>query len=168
MRYLSLAALLAVLWLGLSGHFEGLILAMGAASVALVVWLARRMQVIDEEGMPLDSLHRAAPYSIWLLGQIVKANLAMLPVLFARRPAIRPRVIVVPAGVEHCPVAADLESHVGPWAAHNYIEGGGSFSSASLLAEKLGKINLLTLLGIRGPLFEKLLVETSGGPGHAF
>ena len=98
MRHLSLAALLAVLWLGLSGHFEGLILAMGVASVALVVWLARRMRVIDEEGMPLDSLHRAAPYSLWLLGQIVKANLAMLPVIFARRPAIRPRVLTIPAG----------------------------------------------------------------------
>lgn len=90
--------MLAALWLGISGHFEGLILAMGAASVALVVWLSRRMRVIDEEGMPLDALHRAIPYSIWLLGQIVKANLAMLPVIFARRPAIRPRVLTIPAG----------------------------------------------------------------------
>ena len=71
---------------------------MGVASVTLVVWLARRMRVIDEEGMPLDALHRALPYSFWLLGQIVKANLAMLPVIFARRPAIRPRVLTIPAG----------------------------------------------------------------------
>lgn len=98
MRHLSLATLLAVLWLGLSGHFEGLVLALGAASVSLVVWLARRMRVVDEEGLPLDSLHRAIPYSFWLLGQIVKANLAMLPVIFTRRPAIKPRVLTISAG----------------------------------------------------------------------
>lgn len=73
-------------------------MALGAASVTLVVWLARRMRVVDEEGLPLGSIPRAVPYSLWLLGQIVKANLAMLPVIFARRPAIRPRVLIIPAG----------------------------------------------------------------------
>lgn len=98
MRHLLLAVLLAVLWLAISGHFEGLILAMGAVSVALVVWLSRRMRVVDEEGMPLDSIHRALPYSFWLLGQIVQSNLAMLPVIFGGRSRIRPRLLRIPAG----------------------------------------------------------------------
>lgn len=98
MRNFVLAALLTLLWLGLSGHFEILVLEMGVVSIALVVWLSRRMRVVDEEGMPFDSIHRAIPYSLWLLGQIVKSNLAMVPIILKRRPPIHPKVLRVPAG----------------------------------------------------------------------
>jgi multicomponent Na+:H+ antiporter subunit E len=48
-----LTVALALLWLLLSGFFLPLLLALGAASVALTVWLARRMDLIDHEGVPL-------------------------------------------------------------------------------------------------------------------
>lgn len=98
MRHLVLAGLLTLLWLGLSGHFEILVLEMGVASIVLVVWLSRRMRVVDEEGMPFDAIQRALPYSFWLLGQIFKSNLAMVPIILKRRPPISPQVVRVPAG----------------------------------------------------------------------
>ena len=98
MRYLSLAVVLVSLWLLLSGHTEALILGLGGASVALVLWLSRRMRLVDEEGVPFDSLHRALPYSLWLLVEIVKSNFAMLPVLLSKEPQIQPQLVKVPSG----------------------------------------------------------------------
>ncbi|MEZ6016448.1 MAG: Na+/H+ antiporter subunit E [Planctomycetota bacterium] len=98
MRYLSLAVVLAAIWLTFSGHTEALIVGMGAASVALVVWLAYRMDLVDEEGVPVDAVHRAAPYSAWLIGEIVKSNIAMFPVLLSKEPEIQPQVIKLPVG----------------------------------------------------------------------
>ena len=98
MRLLSLALVLSSLWLLLSGHTEPMILGMGAISVVLVVWLSRRMALIDREGVPIDVTHRALPYSAWLMGEIIKSNVSLVPVLLAKEPSIQPQVIKLPAG----------------------------------------------------------------------
>lgn len=72
---ISLAFFLTGLWLLLSGHYTGLILSFGAASVLLVVLIARRMDIADHEGVPLQMGHRVALYWPWLLIEIIKANI---------------------------------------------------------------------------------------------
>ena len=50
---IRLGALLVVLWLVLSGHYGALLLSLGAASCALALFLALRMDRVDGEAIPL-------------------------------------------------------------------------------------------------------------------
>lgn len=83
---LSLAGILSVLWLLLSGHFfDPLLLVLGAVSVVFVVFIAHRMDVVDHEGHPIHLSHRALRYFPWLLWEIVKANIDVAKVILRRR-----------------------------------------------------------------------------------
>ncbi len=96
---LKLAVALAVLWLLLSGHYEALILAFGAVSVALVVWLSQRMHVIDEESYPFALVPRlSSSYWPWLLVEIVKSNVDVTRRVLGPASAVRPVVFDAPAG----------------------------------------------------------------------
>ncbi len=97
-RAFGLAVFLAAAWLLLSGHFDGLILGLGAASCVLVVVIARRMDLIDREGFPIHLTWRLPVYWIWILWQIVLSNIAVVRRIFARRLAISPQVLNVESG----------------------------------------------------------------------
>ncbi|MGB1088148.1 MAG: Na+/H+ antiporter subunit E, partial [Alphaproteobacteria bacterium] len=71
----SLALFLTGLWLLLSGYYTALLLSFGAASVLLVVTIARRMDIADHEGVPLQMGHRIVLYWPWLIIEIIKANI---------------------------------------------------------------------------------------------
>jgi multicomponent Na+:H+ antiporter subunit E len=73
-RLIGLTVLLAAYWLLLSGHYSTLFLLFGAASVALTVWIARRMDIVDHEGRALELSLRAPGYWLWLLGQLLKSS----------------------------------------------------------------------------------------------
>ncbi len=89
-RTIGLTVSLVVLWLLLSGHLhEALLLGLGAASVLLTVYIAKRMGVIDAEGFPMQTLPRALAYLGWLLWEIVKSNVAVLRVLAQPRMPVR-------------------------------------------------------------------------------
>ena len=72
---LSLGLVLFCLWLLLSGFFVTLLLSLGVVSVAFVVWIAHRMDVIDHEGHPTHLTIRALLYWPWLIVEIIKANI---------------------------------------------------------------------------------------------
>jgi multicomponent Na+:H+ antiporter subunit E len=92
MRYfLSLAVVLAALWLGISGVYKPHILSLGAASVLLVVWLSARMEVVGTEHNPVLYSWRLPVYWGWLVWQIITANVNVARLVF-RPTAIRPRV----------------------------------------------------------------------------
>lgn len=96
MRYfLSLAIILSALWLGISGVYKPVILALGAASVLLVVWLSARMEVVGTEHNPAVYSWRLPVYWGWLLWQIVTANVNVAR-LVLQPQHIRPRVIRAP------------------------------------------------------------------------
>lgn len=90
LHLLNLAVLLSALWLLLSGHYVPLLLGLGAASVLLVVALAHRMDAIDHERVPIRLGPRLLIYWIWLAKEIAKANLAVIRLILARRPALSP------------------------------------------------------------------------------
>ena len=71
---LSLGAVLFIVWLLLSGHYEPLTLSFGVFSCALVVVITQRMDVIDREGHPIHLTWNALTYWPWLLWEIAKAN----------------------------------------------------------------------------------------------
>lgn len=95
MRYvISLAILLAALWLAVSGVYKPLLFILGAGSVALVVWLSLRMDVVGVEHNPAVYSLRLPIYWGWLVWQIVLANINV-----ARRVlkpgTIKPRIMTV-------------------------------------------------------------------------
>lgn len=94
---LGLFLVLAALWLLLSGHYNGLLLALGALSCAGVVALALRMDVVDREGQPIHLTRHALGYWLWLLKEIMLAtwNVVLYIVLPWRR--ISPTMVEVTA-----------------------------------------------------------------------
>ncbi|NIR93638.1 MAG: Na+/H+ antiporter subunit E [Gammaproteobacteria bacterium] len=97
MRTLSYSLLLFVFWLILSGHFEPLLLGLGLASVALTVFLAGRMKVIDHESYPLHLTARLPVFLFRLLGEIIRANLDVSKrILSPKATAISPQWFELP------------------------------------------------------------------------
>ena len=71
---LGLVILLAIFWLVNSGHYTSLILGLGAASIALVVIIAKRMNVVDEESIPFHLSRELPAYYLWLLKELAISN----------------------------------------------------------------------------------------------
>ena len=87
---------LAVTWVALSGHYTPLLLSLGAVSIALSVFLAMRMDVIDHEGVPVQLGPRTFLYTPWLLKEIVKANIDVARRVMQREPDISPVMFELP------------------------------------------------------------------------
>lgn len=96
MRYATtLAFLLALLWLGISGVYKPLLFMLGAASVLFVVWMSRRMEVVGVEHNPILYSWRLPVYWVWLMKEIVKSNIEVARA--ALQPErVRPSVFFVP------------------------------------------------------------------------
>lgn len=92
-RAISLAATLFAFWLLLSGMFVPFLLAMGALSVAAVVFLARRMDLIDHEGHPVHLGAGALWYWPWLLKEIVRSAWQVTRVILDPRLPIDPALV---------------------------------------------------------------------------
>ena len=97
MRYfISLSLTLAILWLGLSGVYKPLLFILGGLSIALVVWLTERMEVLGAEHDPGLWSWRLPVYWAWLLWQVVLANLMVARAVLSRKP-VTPSLFRVPA-----------------------------------------------------------------------
>ena len=69
-----LALSLAIFWLLNSGHNTVLMLSLGAVSIALVLYIAHRMDVVDHESQPLHITLLLPGYYAWLIKEIILAN----------------------------------------------------------------------------------------------
>lgn len=91
---ISLGIVLGVIWLLLSGHFTPLLLSLGFCSVAFVVFLALRMEVVDHEGHPIHlNIHATIIYWLWLLKAIFLANIDVCRRILTPGLPINPTVI---------------------------------------------------------------------------
>jgi multicomponent Na+:H+ antiporter subunit E len=96
MRYAaSLTVVLVLLWLGLSGVYKPLILGLGVASIALVVFVSRRMDVVGVEHNPVLYSWRLPVYWGWLLWQIIQANFQVAACVL-QPSRVQPKVVRVP------------------------------------------------------------------------
>ena len=103
LRALGLGVVLYGFWLVLSGHFEPLLMGFGLASCALVIYLARRMDVVDHEGVPWLSFQltlRFALYVPWLMKEILTSNLHVARIILSPRLPISPIMVHYRAGQE--------------------------------------------------------------------
>jgi multicomponent Na+:H+ antiporter subunit E len=74
LRVAGSVVVLAVFWLLLSGFFTPFLVGAGIGSAIAVALFARRMDVMDREGMPLHVVLRALAYFPWLLKEIAKSG----------------------------------------------------------------------------------------------
>ena len=91
------AVSLSALWFLLSGYFTPLILILGAVSITAVVWLAYRMDVIDHESHPIHMAPKGTLYYLWLMWEIVKANVDVTLAILRGPSALQPRVFKLKA-----------------------------------------------------------------------
>ena len=70
---------------------------LGFISSASAVLLARRMGIVDAEGLPLDLVPGLLRYAPWLFGTVIQANFDVARRILHPRLPITPTVIRVPA-----------------------------------------------------------------------
>ncbi len=92
---LLLSLSLAVFWLLNSGHNTGLILSLGAASIAFVVYVAHRMDVVDHESQPVHLTLKLPGYYVWLIKEIILANLQVVKHIWLGSKSISPSFVTI-------------------------------------------------------------------------
>ena len=93
LRLISAFIALYLFWLVLSGYFTFFLMSAGAACAIAVVWFARRMDVIDAEGHPVQLGWRIVAYWIWLSKEIVKSAWEVSRIIVDPRLPISPTMI---------------------------------------------------------------------------
>lgn len=80
----------------LSGHTEPLLIGLGVASTLLSIFLAWRMNVIDQESYPVHLSMRLLRYYLFLGKEIIVANIDVIKKIL--KPAtISPEIFTLPA-----------------------------------------------------------------------
>jgi len=92
-----LSLVLFGVWMLWSGHTEPLLVVLGAASAVAVALVSRRMGLVDREGVPSGLVPRAPRFLLWLLVEVVKANVDVARRILDPRLPIRPHLIRVRA-----------------------------------------------------------------------
>ena len=97
MRHAVLLSLvMAATWLVLSGYFIGMILTFGVISIALVVWMTKRLAILDDETVPYLNIVKTCKYYVWLFIEIVKANIQVLKAVVSPNSEISPTLVKIP------------------------------------------------------------------------
>jgi multicomponent Na+:H+ antiporter subunit E len=98
---LRFTAFLLAFWLLLSGHFEPLMLGLGLASIALTVFLVKRMILIDHESYPFHLSSKLPGYAVYIMKEIIKANIDVIKQIISLKPtSITPQLFEVPTSQE--------------------------------------------------------------------
>ncbi|WP_198409174.1 Na+/H+ antiporter subunit E [Magnetospira sp. QH-2] len=94
---MSLGAILLAFWLMMSGHYGGLMISLGVASVVVTVWIAHRMETTDHEGHPMHLAVRGMTFWPWLYWEIIKSNIDVAKIILSPKMPISPQVFVTKA-----------------------------------------------------------------------
>jgi multicomponent Na+:H+ antiporter subunit E len=88
---------LVAFWLLLSGHYTPFVLSCGFFSILITVYIALRMDVVDDEAQPIHLTSSILFYWLWLTKEVVLANIAVCRRIWSPRLNISPTVICVDA-----------------------------------------------------------------------
>jgi len=93
--YLSL--FLAIFWLLNSGHNTLLMVSLGAISIAFVLYIAHRMDVVDHESQPLHLTLKLPGFYAWLTKEIILANILVVKHIWLGNKNISPTMRTIKA-----------------------------------------------------------------------
>ena len=93
--FLSLS--LAVFWLLNSGHNTTLMLSLGVMSIALILYIAHRMDVVDHESQPLHITRQLPGFYAWLIKEIILSNLLVVKHIWLGNRTISPTLMTIKA-----------------------------------------------------------------------
>jgi len=94
LRFVSAVLFLFAFWLVLSGHYTPFLVSMGFLVTLGVVWLARRMDLVDHEGHPIHLGHRALfVYWPWLVREIIKSGWDVTRIVLNPRLPVSPTLV---------------------------------------------------------------------------
>lgn len=89
---ISVSIVMALFWLANSGHYNPLLLALGAISVVFVAFIVHRMDVIDGGNQLLKlKLSKLPGYYLWLGKEIVLSNLDVTKRVWIGNSSISPK-----------------------------------------------------------------------------
>lgn len=91
----SLGLSLAVFWLLNSGHNTPLILSLAVISIAIVLYIAHRMDVVDHESQPIHLTLKLPRYSLWLIKEIILANISVVKHILLGNNSISPTLTTI-------------------------------------------------------------------------
>ena len=91
----GLLAALSGFWFVLSGQTSPFFVGVAVISVIATMWLSARLKVIDRDGSPYHRAPQLLLYLGWLIGEIVKANVAVIARVIGPSHAIDPAMIEV-------------------------------------------------------------------------
>jgi len=96
MKYVpGLAVGLVVFWFAMSGLTSPLFLGLSAVSVLATLVLVARLRIIDRDSSPYHRAPQLMIYTVWLVVEIIKANLSVLARVVGLRPSIDPAVVEI-------------------------------------------------------------------------
>ncbi len=102
MPALYLFLLLGVFWALLSGQFHNsFLVALGVLCITFILWMSRRMGLLDDEGVPARFYPRALAYLPWLTWQVVLANWDVFKRVWSREMPIDPRMTRIAYSTRH-------------------------------------------------------------------
>ena len=87
---------LAATWWVLSGFTKPILLTLGAISIVLTVIITGRMKLLDRETAPYASIHTTLAYFVWLFGEVIKANLAVVRQILSPDLEVTPTLTKIP------------------------------------------------------------------------
>jgi len=93
---ISLIIVLSLLWLGLSGHYDALLLSLGFVSVLLIVAITLRMDAIDREIYPVHVPAKLLRFWLFLGVEVIKSNIDVLKRIFTPGKSISPQFFELP------------------------------------------------------------------------
>jgi multicomponent Na+:H+ antiporter subunit E len=89
-------ALLFVVWVVFSGFFDAFHLSLGLISCAIVTWISSDLLFEDRTitfRRRVVQLGRLTSYTVWMLWQIVLANVFLLRLAFGPRERLQPQIV---------------------------------------------------------------------------
>jgi multicomponent Na+:H+ antiporter subunit E len=95
------AVLLAAAWVLWSGFFTPLLLALGAFSCLLVVYLAHRMHLFDTDVFAIKLSLRLFRFWAWLAGEVIRSSLQVSRLVLSPKLPISPTVVEFSTSCAH-------------------------------------------------------------------
>ena len=86
----SLFITLLAFWLLNSGHYSVLILSLGFFSIVFVLFIAHKMNIVDQESQPVYLTRNIFGYYLWLIKEIIQANITVVKHIWLGKDSISP------------------------------------------------------------------------------